>query len=109
MHATGEDLPALPGVIAHDRLVGAFHGDFHHHRRRAVTAAGGATVHQAVHVRVQPGHVEGTVLHADVDVIGPGVGILPALLMGQDVPGMTTDIVNRLAGCEQGNGTIDMV
>src|SRR5712691_8818118 len=98
MHATGEDLPELPGIVAHDQLVRAVYGDFDNHCRRAVTAAGGAAVHQAMHIRVQPGHVEGAVFHADVDVIGPGVGVLLALLVSQDVPGMATDIINRLAG-----------
>ena len=88
----------MPGIVAHDQLVRAVYGDFHNHRRRAVTAAGGAAVHQATHIRVQPGHVEGAVFHTDVDVIGPGVGVLLALLVGQDVSGMTTNVVNRLVG-----------
>ena len=108
MHATGEDLPAWPGVIAHDRLVGALHGDFHHHRRRAVAAASGGAIHQAVHVCVQPGHVEGTVLHVDVDVIGPRCGHLAGPPRASGRAWYGPDIGNRLAGFSQGNGTIDM-
>jgi hypothetical protein len=37
------------------------------------------------------------------------MGVLLTLLVGQDVSGMPSNVVNRLVGFEQGNGTIDMV
>ena len=97
MHPAGEDLAELPGVVPNDRLVRAVYGDFHNHCRRAVATARGAACHQASHIRIQSGHVEGAVFHTDIDVIGPGVGVLLALRVGQDVSGMATDVVNGLA------------
>ena len=59
-----------------------------------------------MHIRVQSGHVEGAVFHTDVKVIGPGVGVLLALIVGQDVSGMTTNVVNRLVGFYRSSGLL---
>ena len=48
------------------------------------------------HVFGEPGHVERAVLHADIDVVGPGAGILAALRVGQHMAGMGADVIDRL-------------
>ena len=53
------------------------------------------------------GHVEGAVLHADIDVVGPGLGVLAALLVGQHVAGMRAVVVDRLVGFQQLDGAVD--
>src|SRR5262245_28937426 len=96
MHTAGEDLPALPGIIAHDHLVRAVHREFYNHRWGAMAAAGEPCVDQTSHVLVQPGHVESAVLHPDVDIVSPGLGVLHTLGVRQDMAGMATDVINRL-------------
>ena len=96
VHATAEQLPELPGIEAHVRLVGAVDRRFHDDRGRPVSALHRSTVDQATHVLGKSGQVKGAVLHADVDVVCPGMGILPALLMRQHMPGMPAGVVDRL-------------
>ncbi len=100
MDATGEDLPELPGIVPNHRLVGAVHRGLHDDRRRAVAAPRRTAIDQILHICVQACHVEGAVLHADVDIIGPRVGVLQALGARQDMPGMPTEVVDRLPGCQ---------
>ena len=107
VHAAAEDLAELPGIEAHIRLVGAVHRRFDDHRGRAVAGAGRAAIDEAAHVFGEPGHVEGAVLHADIDVVGPGAGILDALRMGQHVAGMRAGVVDRLVRREQLDGAVD--
>src|SRR5262249_42664418 len=52
VHAAGEDLPALPGVIAHHHLVRAVHREFHNDCWGAMAAAGGSPVCQTPHILV---------------------------------------------------------
>ena len=46
-------------------------------------------------------------LHADIDVVGPGAGIGPALRPGQHMPGMRPDVVDRLVLPEQFDRAVD--
>ena len=107
MHAAPEDLAELPGVEADIRLIGAVHRRLDDDRRRAVSRAGRPAIDQAAHVLGQPGHVEGAVLHADIDVVGPGAGILATLRVGQHVAGVRAVVVDRLVLRQQFDGPVD--
>ena len=109
MHAAAEDLAELPGVEPHVRLVGAVHRRLDDDRRRAMAGARRAAIDQAAQILGEAGHVERTVLHADIHVVGPGAGILAALRMGQHVTGMRTVVVDRLALCQQFDRPVDAV
>ena len=76
MRAAAQDLAELPGVVADMRLVDAVDRRLDDHRRRAVARAGRPALDQPAHIVRQPGHVERAVLHADIDVVGPGAGVL---------------------------------
>ena len=52
------------------------------HRRRAVARARRPAVDQPAHVLGEARHVEGAVLHADIDVVGPGAARPRALARG---------------------------
>src|SRR5204863_381907 len=58
--------------------------------------AGRAGLDHAPQICFEPGHVKGALLHADIDVIGPGAGILAALRAGQHMPAMGADVIDRL-------------
>ncbi len=70
-------------------------------------AVGGAAVHKPLHEAVQPRHIERAVLHPDVDVVGPRFRHPLSGFVGELVPGMAADVVDRLAGLEQLYHTID--
>jgi len=106
-HAAAEDLAELPGVEPHIRLVRAVHRRFHDDCWRAVARAGDAAIDQATHVVRKAGHVESAVLHADIDVVGPGGGVGQALRMGEHVAGMRADIVDRLALRQEFDRAVD--
>ena len=53
------------------------------------------------------GHVEGAVLHPDIDVIGPGAGILAALGAAQHMPGMGAEVIDRLVLCQELDRAVD--
>src|SRR5437762_4413719 len=74
MHAAPEDLAELPGVVADIGDVGAVDRRLDNDCRRAVAGAGRASLDQALQIFLKPSHIEGAVLHADIDVIGPGAG-----------------------------------
>lgn len=65
------------------------------------------TVAEAPHVLGQAGHVESPVLHPHVDVVRPGMGVLLALLIGEDRAGMPTGVVDRLVPLKQFDRPID--
>ena len=97
MHPARQDLAKLPRVETHDLRRRALDRRFHDHRGRAMAAGCRPAVHQPLHVRGQPGHIERAVLHAHVDVIGPGCGVLAALYIRQHMARVVADIVQRLA------------
>src|SRR5260370_28939464 len=96
MRAASEDLAELPGVVAHIAFVGAVDRSFDDDRRGAVAGAGRAGLDEALQIFGKPGHVEGAVLHPDIDVIGPGAGVLAALGATQDMAGMGAEVIDRL-------------
>ena len=49
------------------------------------------------------------VLHADIDVVGPGAGIVAALRVGQHVAAMRAVVVDRLILRQQFDGAVDAV
>ena len=107
VYAPRQDLAELPGVKAYDLSGRPFDRRLDDDGRCAVTAACGPAVDQTAHVLVQPGHVEGAVFHAHVDVVGPGSCIFHALFMGEDVARVPTDIVDRLVLGKQFDGSVD--
>ncbi len=107
MHAAPEDLAELPGIVADVLRIGAVHRRLHHHRGRPVARARRPAGDQAEHVLGQTGHVEGAVLHADIDVVGPGLRVLPPLRVGQHVAGMVAGVVDRLPRREQFDRPVD--
>lgn len=52
---------------------------------------------KALHETIEPGQVERAVLHADVDVIGPGGGGRPAGLERQFGAGVAAGVEDRTA------------
>ncbi len=107
MHAAPEDLAELPGIETDIGGVGAVDRGLDDDRRRAVPRTGRPGLGEARHVFGEPAHVERAMLHPDIDVIGPGGGILAALRAGQYMPAMTADIINRLALRQQLDRPID--
>ena len=107
VHATGQDLAQLPGVVAHARLVDAAHRRLDDHRWRPVARIRRPAVDEPAHVLGQAGHVEGAMLHADIDVVGPGVGILPALRIGEHVTRMLADVVDGLVLLQELDRSVD--
>ena len=53
-------------------------------------------VEETLHIRSQACHVESAMFHADIDVVGPGPSIGPALCGAQHVAGMVADVVDGL-------------
>src|SRR6266571_7576242 len=96
MRAAPEDLAELPGVVADVGLVGAVDRGLDDDRRGAVARAGRAALDEALQIFGKPGHVEGAVLHPDIDVVGPGLGILAALGAAQHMAGMGAEVIDRL-------------
>src|SRR5262245_26357839 len=72
-----------------------------------MTGSGGASIDQTTYVLGQTGHIEGAVLHADIDVVGPGPSIRLALRETQHVAGMLADVVDGLILGQKFNGSID--
>ena len=107
VHAARKDLAELPGREAHVRLIGPVDHGLDDDRRGPVSRLGGTSVDEALHVGGKARHVEGAVLHAHVDVVGPGVGVVLALFVGQDMPGVATGVVDRLPGLEELDCPVD--
>ena len=107
MGAARQNLAELPGVEGDVRPVDAVDRCFHDHRRGAMTGVGRPAVDEPAHVGFEARHVEGTVLHADIDIVGPGLCVLLALLVGQDVAGVRAVVVERLVGLQEFDGAID--
>ena len=68
---------------------------------RAVPRAGRAPIDETAHVFGKTGHIERSVLHADINVVGPGVGVLLSLVVGQGMAAMAADVINRLVLLQQ--------
>src|SRR5712691_7659965 len=96
MRAASEDLSELPGVVADIGFVGAVDRGLDDDCRGAVARAGRAALDKALQIFGEPGHVEGAVLHTDIDVVGPGAGILAALGAAQHMAGMGAEVIDRL-------------
>jgi hypothetical protein len=75
MHPAAENLAELPGVEAHIVGVGAIDRRLDNNRGRAMAGSRRAALDQPLHVFAEPGHVEGAVLHPDIDVVGPSMGV----------------------------------
>ena len=91
----------------HVGLVGAVDRRLDDHRRRAVARARRPAVDQPAHVLGEAGHVERAVLHADIDVVGPGARVLAALRVGQHMAGVLARVVDRLVLLQQLDRAID--
>ncbi len=107
VHAAPENLAELPGVVADMRGVDAVDRRLDDDRRGAVAGAGRPGRDEPGEIGGQPGHVEGAVLHPDIDVVGPGVRVFASLRLGQDMPGMGADIVDRLVLRQQLDRPVD--
>ena len=55
-----------------------------------------SAVDESLHVLVEPVHVERAVLHADVDVVCPNLGVGLALITREHVAGMAAEVVDGL-------------
>ena len=107
VHAAGEQLAHLPRVRAHDVGGGALDGQFDDHGGhrvgcRGVAMAGGKALHEAV----EPGQVEGTVLHANVDVICPGPRGGTACFEAEFGAGVAAGVEDGLPGGQSGHCTV---
>src|SRR5580704_5371409 len=74
VRATAEDLAELPSVETDVGGVGAVDRRLDDDSRGAMARAGRAALDQALQIFGEPRHVEGAVLHPDIDVVGPGAG-----------------------------------
>src|SRR5260370_5312692 len=97
MRAAAEGLAKLPGIEPDIGRVGTVDRRLDDHCRGAMAGAGRPALDQPLQVFGEAGHVEGAVLHPDIDVVGPGAGILVALGAGQHMAAMSADIIDRLA------------
>ena len=107
VHAAAEDLAELPGVEADVGGVGAVDRGLDDNRRGRVPGAGRPGLGQPGHVEGKPGHVERPVLHPDIDIVGPGAGVLAALGAGQHMPAMAAGVIDRLACGQQLDRPVD--
>ena len=82
VHAPGQKLAELPGIVADMRRVDAVDRRLDDNCRRGMPRARLPCVHHAAHIFAKTGHIEGAVLHADIHVIGPGRGIGARLAHG---------------------------
>ena len=107
MHPAAENLAELPGVEAHIVGVGAIDRRLDNNRGRAMAGSRRTALDQPRHVFAEPGHVEGAVLHPDIDVVGPSMGVFTPLRAGQHMAAMAADIIDRLILSEQFDRTVD--
>ena len=107
MHAAAEDLAELPGVEADILPIGAVHRGFHDDRRRAVPRAGRPALDEPAHIFGEARHVEGAMLHADIDVVGPDMRILAPLRIGQHMAAVAAGVIDRLILFEELDGAVD--
>jgi hypothetical protein len=68
-----------------------------------------AAVDQAPHVFGQARHIERPVLHPDIDIVGPAMGVLLARSVGQRVAGVAAAVIYRLVLRQQLDGSVDAV
>jgi hypothetical protein len=107
VHAARQDLAELPGIVGDVGSVDAVDRCLDDDGGRPMAGVGRPAIDQAAHVFAERRHVEGAVLHADIDVVGPGLGVLSALLVGQHVAGMRAVVVDRLTGFQELDGAVD--
>ncbi len=94
--AAAEDLAHLPGVVADHVFRQAVDREFDDDGGGAMAGFRRSAFDQAAHVLFKAGEVEGAMLHADVDVVGPSVGVFLAGLEPEFVPGVMAHVVDRL-------------
>ena len=107
MDPAREDLAKLPTIEAHDLRINPFDRCFNNHRGRAMAAGGRTAVNQTAHIIVKASHIKRAMLHANIDIVSPGVGIEFALFIGEDVASMAAGIIDRLILRQKFNGTVD--
>ena len=61
-----------------------------------MAAVRGSAVDESLHVLVESVHVERAVLHADVDVVCPNLGVGLALITRKHVAGVAAEVVDGL-------------
>src|SRR6516165_3886096 len=96
VHAAAKDLAELPGIEADIGGVGAINWRLDNDRRSPMPGARWPALHEPAHVRGKAGHVEGPVLHSDIDVVGPDMRVLASLLIGQHVAAVAAGIIDSL-------------
>jgi len=74
-----------------------------------VPAVRWTAIDKTVHVVVEAGHIERTVLHTYVDVVGPRVSVLESLFVCQYVTCMTAVVVDRLVLLKEFDCAVDAV
>ncbi len=109
VHAAAEDLTELPGVEADIVGVGAVDRRLDDDGGCRMPGAGRPALDEPPHVVGKPRHVEGAVLHSDIDVVGPGAGVREALLMSQDMTRMAADVIDRLVLLQKLDRAVDAV
>ena len=109
VHAAAQDLAELPGVEVDIGGVDAVDRRFDDDGRGAVAGARRPAVDEAAHILGEARHVERAVLHPDIDVVGPGARVRAALRVGQHMPAMAADVVDRLVLLQQFERAVDAV
>ena len=109
MHAAAEDLPELPGIEADVLRVGAVDRRLDDHRGVRWPERVGPPSTRPRRYSASPAMSNAAVLHADIDVIGPGARIVLALRVGQHVAAMRADVVDRLILRQQFDRAVDAV
>ena len=109
MHAAAENLAELPRIEPDIRRVGAVDRRLDDDRRRAVAGARRAALDEPSHIFRETGHVEGAVLHPDIDVIGPDMRVFAPLRIGQHVTAVAAGVINCLILLQELDGSVDVV
>ena len=74
---------------------------------RTMARVGWPSLQETAQIFGQARHIKGTMLHADIDVVGPGMGVLAALRKAQHVTRVLADVVDGLVLRQKLHGTID--
>ena len=104
-----EDLAELPRVVADVHFVRPMHRRLDHDGRSAVARPRRTAIDETPHVLGEAGEIEAAVLHSNVDVIGPDMGVVLALLVGEDMAGVMAGVIDRLIFPQQLRRPVDPV
>ena len=107
MNAPSQDLTELPGVAADAGRVSPAHGRLDNDGWRSMARVGWPSLQETAQIFGQARHIKRTMFHADVDVVGPGMGVLAALRKAQHVTRVLADVVDGLVLRQKLHGTID--